>query len=394
MGRRFATMLLGAALALPFGALPFLAAPATAQTKPTVKIGVTISTTGPAASLGVPQRNTIAMLPTELAGAKLEWIVLDDGADSTKAVANARKMIDENNIDALIGSSTTPASLALIEVAAEKKVPMISLAASAKIIEPMDAQRQWVFKVPQNDSLMADAIADHMAKAGVKTVAFIGFNDAYGDGWLTEAQRAFKAHGITMTAIEKFARTDTSVTGQVLKMIATKPDAVLIAGSGTPAALPEKTLRERGYTGKYYQTHGVANADFLRVGGKDVEGTVLPAGPVLVAAQLPDSNPIKKVALDYVTRYEKANGAGSFATFGAHAYDAGLLLEDAIPLALKTAQPGTADFRAALRAGLEAEQGKVLTHGIATMTPTDHNGFDTRARVMIVIENGTWKLLP
>ena len=277
MGRCFAVLLLAATAMAPVSVM--------AQ----VKIGVTISTTGPAASLGVPQRNSIALLPKEIGGQTVEFIVLDDGADSTKAVANARKLIDENNVDALIGSSTTPASLAMIDVAAEKKVPMITLAASARLIEPMDAARHWVFKTPQNDSLMADAIADHMAKNGVKTVGFIGFNDAYGDGWLTEATRAFKARGIEIVATEKFARADTSVTGQVLKLVAAKPDAVLIAGAGTPAALPQKALHERGYAGKYYQTHGIANADFLRVGGKDVEGTVLPAGPILVAAQLPDS---------------------------------------------------------------------------------------------------------
>ena len=386
MRRRLATMLLAATAIVPLAAMT----PAFAQ----IKIGVTISTTGPAASLGVPQRNSIALLPTEIGGQKIEWIVLDDAADSTKAVANARKLIDENAVDALIGSSTTPASLALVDVASEKKVPMISLAASARLIEPMDAQRRWVFKTPQNDSLMADAIADHMAKAGIKTVGFIGFNDAYGDGWLTEATRAFKAKNIAIVATEKYARADTSVTGQVLKLVAAKPDAVLIAGAGTPAALPQKTLHERGYAGKYYQTHGVANADFLRVGGKDVEGTVLPAGPVLVAAQLPDSNPIKPLALDLVTRYEAANGAGSFATFGAHAYDAALLLQTAIPVALKTSRPGTPEFRSALRDALEAEKNVVLTHGITTMTPTDHNGFDTRARVMVTIQDGAWKLLP
>ena len=382
MRRRFAVMLLAATAMAPLSAF--------AQ----IKVGVTISTTGPAASLGVPQRNSIALLPTEIGGQKIEWIVLDDAADSTKAVANARKLIDENAVDALIGSSTTPASLAMIDVAAEKKVPMISLAASARLIEPMDGQRHWVFKTPQNDSLMADAIADHMAKNGVKTVGFIGFNDAYGDGWLTEATRAFKDKGIQIVATEKYARADTSVTGQVLKLVAAKPDAVLIAGAGTPAALPQKALHERGYAGKYYQTHGVANADFLRVGGKDVEGTVLPAGPVLVAAQLPDSNPIKKVALDYVTKYEAANGAGSFATFGAHAYDAAILLQTAVPIALKTAKPGTPEFRAALRDALETEKNEVLTHGISTMSKTDHNGFDTRARVMVVIQGGAWKLLP
>ena len=385
MRRRFA-VLLAAATAL----LPALALPAAAQ----IRIGVTISTTGPAASLGVPQRNSIALLPKEIGGQAVEYIVLDDGADSTRAVANARKLIDENKVDALVGSSTTPASLAMIDVAAEKQVPMISLAASARLILPMDAQRRWVFKTPQNDSLMADAIAGHMAKAGVKTVGFIGFNDAYGDGWLTEATRALEAQGIKLVAVEKYARADTSVTGQVLKLIAAHPDAVLIAGAGTPAALPQKALHERGYAGKYYQTHGVANMDFIRVGGRDVEGTILPTGPVLVASQLPDSNPIMALAMDYVRRYAAANGAGTVATFGAHAYDAALMLQAAIPTALKSGKPGTPEFRAALRDALEGANELVLTHGISDMTPQDHNGFDKRARVMVTIQDGAWKLLP
>ena len=364
--------------------------PALAQ----IKIGVTISTTGPAASLGVPQRNSIALLPKTVAGQTIEYIVLDDAGDSTRSVANARKLIDENAVDAIVGSSTTPASLAIIDVAAEKQTPMISLAASARLIQPMDAQRRWVFKTPQNDSLMADAIAGHMAARGIKTVGFIGFNDAYGDGWLTEATRAFTAKNIQLVATERFARADTSVTGQVLKLVAAKPDAVLIAGAGTPAALPQKTLRERNYSGTYYQTHGVANADFLRVGGRDVEGTFLPAGPILVAAQLPDSNPIKAVALDYVTRYEAANGVGSVATFGAHAFDAAIMLNAAATTALKTEKPGTAAFRAALRDALEGASGLVLTHGVQTTTATDHSGFDDRARVLVTIQDGAWKLLP
>ena len=201
---------------------------------------MTLSMTGPAASLGIPERNSIALLPKEIGGATVDYEVLDDASDTTRAVANARKLI-EGGADVIIGSTVTPASLAMIDVAAEQKVPMISLAASSRLIEPMDAQRRWVFKTPQNDSLMADAIADHMAAHGIKSVAFIGFNDAYGDGWLTETQRAMAAKGIKVTDVERFARTDTSVTGQVLKVMATKPDAVLIAGSGTPAALPQKS---------------------------------------------------------------------------------------------------------------------------------------------------------
>jgi branched-chain amino acid transport system substrate-binding protein len=360
----------------------------------TIHIGVTISTTGPAASLGIPQRNSIALLPKTIAGQTVEYTVLDDAADATKAVANFRKLIDEDNADAVIGSSTTPASLAMISVAAEKQVPLVSLAASAAVISPMDAARHWVFKVPQNDSLMADAIAGHMASKGVKTVGFIGFNDAYGDGWSKEFMRAADAKGLKIVATERFSRADTSVTGQVLKLVAAHPDAVLIAGSGTPAALPQKTLHERGYAGAYYQTHGIANNDFLRVGGKDVEGTILPAGPILVAAQLPDGNPIKAHALEYVRAYEAANGPGSVATFGAHAYDAATLLQAAIPMALTKGKPGTVEFRSALRDAMEAQKDLVMCHGIATMTPTDHNGFDDRARVMVTIRDGAWKLLP
>ena len=381
---RFAILLAGAATLFPA-----LMRPAAAQ----IKIGVTISTTGPAASLGIPQRNSIALLPRGNGSTAVEYIVLDDGSDPTRAVANTRKLIDDG-VDAIIGSSTTPASLAMIPVVAEKQVPMISLAASAAVILPMDGQHRWVFKTPQNDSLMADAVALHMFKAGVRTVGFIGFNDAYGDGWLKEATRALEAMTIKLVAVEKFARTDTSVTGQVLKLMAAKPDAMLIAGAGTPAALPQKALHELGYAGKYYQTHGVANMDFLRVGGKDVEGTVLPAGPILVASQLPDDNPVKALAREYVQQYEAAYGPGTVATFGAHAYDAAIMLRTAIPVALLEAKPGTPEFRSALRGALEVQYGLVLTHGISEMTAADHNGFDKRARVMVTIQDGAWKLLP
>jgi branched-chain amino acid transport system substrate-binding protein len=318
-----------------------------------VNVGVTISATGPAASLGIPEKNTISLMPKTIGGQKINYIVLDDASDTTAAVNNTRKLIAENKVDVILGSTTTPASLAMIDVASEAQTPMISVAASARIIEPMDAKKKWVFKTPQNDIMMSLAIAEHMAGNSVKTVAFIGFSDAYGEGWSQEFAKAAELKKIKVVANERYARTDTSVTGQVLKMMSAKPDAVLVAGSGTPAALPQKTLKERGFTGKMYQTHGVANADFLRVGGKDVEGTYLPAGPVLVADQLPAGNPVKKSALAYVAAYEAAYGKGSTSTFGGHAWDAGLLMTAAVPVALKKAQPGTPEFRAALRDALE-----------------------------------------
>ena len=359
-----------------------------------INVGVTVSATGPAASLGIPEKNTIALMPKTIAGQKINYIVLDDASDTTTAVTNTRKLITESKVDIVLGSTVTPNSLAMIDVVAENQTPMISMAASARIVEPVDAKKRWVFKTPQNDIMMSLAIAKHMADAGVKTVGFIGFADAYGEGWFGEFNKAAGLRGLQVIASERYARTDTTVTAQVLKLISAKPDAVLIAGSGTPAALPQKTLVERGYTGKIYQTHGVANADFLRVGGKDVEGTFLPAGPVLVADQLPASNPVRKSALAYIQTYEAAHGKGSVSTFGAHAWDAGLLMAAAVPVALKKAQPGTPAFRAALRDALEGIKEMPGAHGIFNMSPTDHLGLDQRAYVMVKIEKGGWKYQP
>ena len=359
-----------------------------------ITVGVTVSATGPAASLGIPEKNTIALMPTSIGGQKVNYIVLDDASDTTAAVTNARKLINEHKVDVLLGSTTTPNSLAMIDVAAEAQTPMISMAASARIVEPQDAKKRWVFKTPQNDIMMSLAIVAHMADSGVKTVGFIGFSDAYGEGWHQEFSKIAALKSIQIVANERFNRTDTSVTGQVLKIVSAKPDAVLIAASGTPAVLPQRALKERGYAGKFYQTHGVANNDFLRVGGKDVEGTFLPSGPVLVAAQLPADHPLKKSATAYVEKYETANGRGSVSTFGGHAWDAGKLMEVAAAAALKKAKPGTVEFRIALRDALESVKEVAGAHGVFNMSAADHLGLDQRARVMVKIEAGAWKYQP
>jgi branched-chain amino acid transport system substrate-binding protein len=359
-----------------------------------INVGVTVSATGPAASLGIPEKNTIELMPKTIAGQKVNYIVLDDASDTTRAVANTRRLITEDKVDIVLGSTVTPNSLAMIDVVAESQVPMISMAASARIVEPVDAKKRWVFKTPQNDIMMSLAIATHMANSGVKTVGFIGFADAYGEGWYGEFSKVAALKGLQIVANERYARTDTAVTGQVLKLIATKPDAILIGASGTPAALPQKTLKERGYAGKYYQTHGVANSDFLRVGGKDVDDTFLPSGPVLVADQLPATHPVRKSAQAYVAAYEAAHGKGSVSTFGAHAWDAGLLMAAAVPGALKQARPGTPEFRVALRDALEQIKDMPGAHGIFSMSATDHLGLDQRAYVMVKIQNGAWKYQP
>jgi branched-chain amino acid transport system substrate-binding protein len=358
-----------------------------------INIGVTLSTTGPAASLGIPEKNTIEMIGSPvIGGQKLNFIVLDDKSDTTEAVKNTKKLLSEDKVDVIVGSTITPNSLAMRDVVAEAGVPMISLAASAAIILPTDARTRWVFKTPQNDSLMADAVAVQMRAGGVRTMAFIGFADGYGDSWLAEIKRSAQTAGIKVVAEEKYNRNDPSVTGQVLKIIAAQPDAVLIAGAGTPAATPHKELISRGYKGKIYQTHGVANADFLRVVGADGNGAVLPVGPMLVYEQLPDSNPVKKSAAEYVKAYEAKYGAGTRTTFGGHAWDAYKLLERAIPEALKKGPPGTKAFRDALRDALESSTDVAGSNGVFTMNAGDHNGMDNRARVIVRIENGKWVL--
>ncbi|MEY2631919.1 MAG: hypothetical protein RIR00_573 [Pseudomonadota bacterium] len=358
-----------------------------------INVGVSVSATGPAASLGIPEKNTVALVSTTMAGQKVNYILLDDASDTTAAVKNAKKLISENKVDLIIGSTTSPNSLAMIDAVAEGETPLISMAASSRIVEPMDDKRKWVFKVAQNDAHMATAIVEHMTNNNVQTVAYIGFADAYGEGWWNEFSKIAEARKIKIVASERFTRSDTSVTGQILKIMATKPDAVLVGGAGTPAALPQKSLKEKGYKGLMYQTHGVANMDFMRVCGKDCEGTFLPAGPVLVADQLPAEHPLKKPAMDYTGRYEKLYGKGSATTFGAHVWDAAVLLESALPAALKKAQPGSREFRVALRESLENVRNQPASHGVFNMSANDHLGFDQRARVMVKIENGGWKLV-
>jgi len=375
--------------------LPALAAALVLVTAPArgdINVGVTLSATGPAASLGIPEKNTFELLPTSIGGQKINWIILDDGSDTTKAVTNTRKLISEDKVDVVVGSTITPNSLAMVDVVADAETPMISMAASARIVDPGNPKTRWVFKTPQNDALMADAIAIHMKANGIKTMAYIGFADAYGDGWLAEMRRSAQTAGIKIVAEEKYNRNDPSVTGQILKIVAANPEAVLIGAAGTPGATPQKELVARNYKGKIYQTHGIANPDFLRVVGKDGNGTILPIGPMLVFEQLPDSNPLKKAAAEYITKYEAKYGKDSRSTFGGHAWDSYLLLARAVPEALKKAQPGTKEFRLALRDALENTKELVATHGVYTMTPQDHNGLDNRARTMIRIDNGKWVL--
>ncbi len=358
-----------------------------------IKIGVIASSTGPTAVVGIPQKQTVALLPTEIAGQKVEYVVLDDASDPTNAVTNVKKLISEQKVDALIGPTTTPAALAMLDFVAESKTPLVTTVGSSSIILPMDDKKKWVFKTTQNDDLIAEALIEHMATHGVKTLGFIGFNDPYGENWFKVFGAMAEKSGLKLVASERFNRTDQSVSGQVLKVIATRPDAVLIAATGGPAVLPQISLQEKGYKGRIYQTHGVATNDFIRIGGKAVEGTLMAGGPMLVAYDLPGGSPIKAIAQGYIKAYETKYGAGTMSTFGANTYDAGLLLQKAIPTALKKAKPGSPEFREALRDALEQSKEVVGAQGVFTMSAQNHNGMDQRARVMMTVKDGKWVLL-
>src|SRR5436190_4376654 len=367
--------------------LPF--ATASAQ----VKIGLMVSATGPTSAIGIPQRNTAVLLPTRIGDATVEYFQLEDGGDTTRAMQNTNKPIGENNVAALLGPSTTPNAFAILDIVAEAKVPLLATVGTQSVVEPVDAKKRWVFKTTQNDDLIAAALLKHMVKNGVKTIGFIGFNDPYGENWYKVFSGLAEKAGIRIVASERYARTDQSVTGQVLKLIATKPDAILIAAVGGPAVLPQATLFDQGYKGRIYQTHAVATDDFIKLGKEKVEGTVLAAGSMLVIDDIADTDPIKKVALIYIGAYEKQFGQKP-ATFGANTYDAGLIVQRAIPSALKVAKTGTEAFRTALRDAIELEHDVVGCQGVFNMSPTNHNGMDERARVLVTVKDGRFRLLP
>ena len=372
---------------LLFALLPL--ATASAQ----VKIGLMVSATGPTSAIGIPQRNTAALLPTRIGDATVEYFQLEDGGDTTRAVQNAKKLIGENNVDALIGPSTTPNAFAILDIIAEAKVPLLATVGTQAVVEPVDAKKRWVFKTTQNDDLIAAALLKHMVKNNVKTVGFIGFNDPYGENWYKVFGTLAEKAGIRIIASERYARADQSVMGQALKLIAAKPDAILIAAVGGPAVLPQATLFDQGYKGRIYQTHAVATDDFIKLGKEKVEGTVLAAGSMLVIDDIADTDPIKKVALIYIAAYEKQFGQKP-ATFGANTYDSGLILQHAIPSALKVARPGSEAFRSALRDAIEQERDVVGCQGVFNMSPTNHNGMDERARVLVTVKDGRFRLLP
>jgi branched-chain amino acid transport system substrate-binding protein len=357
--------------------------------QPVIKIGVTISTTGPGAAIGIPKKNTLEVVTKEIGGAKLEIIQLDDVGDPTNATTNARRLIAEDKVDILIGSAVTPATMAVSGVAFENAVPHFALSP----IPFQPGREKWTFVMPQPVPLMAKGLYENMKAKGVKTVGIIGFSDSWGDLWVRDFKAAAEPMGLTMVADERYARADTSVAGQVLKLIAARPDAVLVGASGTAAALPVIALRERGYAGHIYQTHAAITRDFIRIAGKSAEGVIFTSGPVVVAKVQPDGAGTKAPGVAYTTAYEAKFGVGTVTQFGAHMYDTFEILKRTIPVALKTAKPGTQEFREALRVALESEKELNASQAVYNWSATNHYGVDDRGRIMITVKNGDWVLL-
>jgi branched-chain amino acid transport system substrate-binding protein len=371
---------------LASSALAALAAGAQAD----VTIGVSVPLTGPTSALGIPSKNGISLWPATIAGEKLNVIVLDDATDPTVGVKNARRFVTEDKVDLIVGSSATPIAIAMSDVAAEAQTVQLALSP----IPLPEGKGAWTFRLPQSTAVMAIPIVEHWKKTGVKTFGFVGYADAYGEAWLKDITAQATAAGIKNVGVERFARADTSITGQALKLVGANPDAILVAASGSGAAMPHKGLVERGYPkGKIYQTHGAATLDLIRVGGKDVEGSFVSSGPALVAPKLPDSNPSKAIGLRFIEQYEKAFGPKSANQFGAHAFDAAIVLEKIIPMALKKARPGTKEFRAALKEALETVGRIPVSQGVLNYTAADHFGFTPDTGVLLKVVNGDWEVV-
>jgi branched-chain amino acid transport system substrate-binding protein len=359
-----------------------------------IKIGAILSLTGPAASLGIPEKNTIDVLPRTIDGEAVEFIILDDASDPTNAVRAAKKLIDEEKVDVIIGPSITPTSLAIIETIAAGKTPMISAAGSAVIAKPVEGPKTWAFKLAPEEPTMAAYVFGQMKDDGNRTVGFIGFNDAFGDSFIGAFKAVATESGFEVVADERYNARDTSVTAQVLQVISANPDAVIIGASGTPGVTPVLELRAQGYDGAIYVNQGMANPDVLRVGGAALDGVMLAVSPALVAEQLADDNVVKPVALEYVAAYESKYGEGTRSLFGATVWDAFLVVSAAVPEARKTAEPGTEAFREALRAAAEQTSEMVGAQGVFNMSPSNHNGTDLRAQVLVRIEGGKWIYVP
>jgi branched-chain amino acid transport system substrate-binding protein len=368
-------------------ALGLLGASAPAQAQ--IKIGAILSISGATASMGVGYKGAFDFFPAEIAGQKVEYIIRDDATDASTAFTIAQKMISEDHVDAFIGPSLTASDAAVAPLANQAHVPMLAMAP----YEYDPTKQPYTFNDAQPLSLMVAAVFKYMQQHGVKDVGYIGFSDGWGDQVLAATRLSAQTDGIKILADERYARTDTSAEAQALKLISVHPQAIMMGNSATAAALPVVALRHRGFKGGIYGNHGVVTPAFIKLGGAAVDGVIAVTSPVVVYDQLPDGNVVKPMAAAFMTDYTKKFGPLSVNAFAGYSYDAFLLLQNAIPTALKAGKPGTEQFRAALRDALEKTHELVGVSGVYTMSPTNHNGQDERAAVLVQVKDGAWRAI-
>jgi branched-chain amino acid transport system substrate-binding protein len=385
------SMLLGSINRLALAGIFALATNAAANAE--IVVGVVVSQSGPVSSIGLPyMKGTLAgqTFVGEAAGEKFRIIMLDDASDPSNASKYARKLIEEDHVDVLLGSAGSPSTGAIIAVASELKVPMIAIAPVGGA--PKVDGKTWAICVVQPPSDMVGIVVDYIAKTQAKNIGYIGFSDAWGDLVYNNLLKSGEPQGLKVTTNERYARADTSVTSQVLKLSASKPDAVMIGGSGTAGALPYTALADRGYKGPIYSTPAVINPDFVRLAGASADGTIVSAGPITVVTQLPDGHPNKAVGLAFRDAYAKANGSDLKDNFSAYAFDGWLVMADAAKRTVAAGvKPGTPEFRSALRDAIHQTKEVVGANGIYNYGEDSFFGTDRRALVLVKLEKGEWK---
>lgn len=354
-------------------------------------IGAIFDITGPASSLGIPERDSARLFEEQINaaggihGKPLKIIIEDNESDSTIAVRVAKKLIDSNNVLAIAGPSTSGTSMALLDTVTKSQVPLVSAAASRLIVEPVD-ERQWVFKTAQNDSVVLERIIAYLNEQGIDRVAFMSMNNAFGDSGRVEFEAMAANVGLTVTAMERFNETDKDMSAQLTRVRTTNPGAVIVWAIPPSASIITKNFSQLGLEMPLIQSHGIGNQTFIDLAGDSANGVVFPVGQLLVAEQLPDNDPRKEMLVDYATSFEEKFKQPR-STFGGYGWDAVALIAEAI----KNAGPN-AD-RAAIRDELEKISGFHGVSGIFNMSATDHSGLDSSALVMVRIEDGKWVII-
>src|SRR6516165_10733256 len=355
-----------------------------------VKLGAVLSVTGPASFLGDPEKKTLEIYVQEINGKggvngqKLELITYDDGGDANSARTFATRLVEDDKVAAMVGGTTTGATLAMIPEFEDARIPFISLAGAIQIIEPV---RKWVFKTPHTDKMACEKIFADLKQRNLTTVALISGTDAFGKSMRDQCVAVAPKAGITVAYEETYGPADSDMTPQLTKIkAATGIQAVVCAGFGQGPAIVTRNYRQLGIEYPLYQSHGVASKQFIDLAGPAADGVRLPAAALLVAEKLPDSDPQKPVVVAYTSTYETKTGQ-SVSTFGGHAYDGLMILVEAAKRA------GGFDS-GKLRDEIERTKTYVGTGGVVTMSPSDHLGLDLSAFRLLEIKDGDWIMIP